>query len=183
VPLPTLICVAFATGVMAAIASRTELRLSPRHAMLTNGFGAYVIFASLVLVPVSVYFYVFHGDWFLLYLFDVQRIPSAIALLGFVLEAGIGALGFGAGAALMRSQRDTIAGVMAVVAVLIGIGVPLAMRERLAVVASFAQFEGGFGLTPFTEASLLPGAIAMSLILTTGLVLMLVRLVMSSGRG
>jgi hypothetical protein len=182
VPLPTLICVAFATGVMAAIASRTELRLSPRHALLTAGFGAYAIFAMLVLVPVSVYFYVFHGDWFLLYLFDVQRIPSAIALVGFVLEAGIGAVGFASGAALMRSQRDALAGVAIAVALLAGIGVPLAMRERLAVVATFAQFEGGFGLTPFAEASLLPGAIAMSLLLTTGLVFLLVRLVMSSGR-
>jgi hypothetical protein len=168
---------------MTSIASRTELRLSPRHALLTNGFGAYAIFATLVLVPVSVYFYVFHGDWFLLYLFDVQRIPSAIALLGFVAEAGIGAIGFASGAALMRSQRDTLAGIAVALSLLVGIGVPVAMRERLAVVASFAQYEGGFGLTPFTEASLLPGAIAMSLLLTTGLVFMLIRLVMSSGRG
>lgn len=182
-PLPTLICVAFATGVMAAIASRTELRLSPRHALLTAGFGAYVIFATLVLVPISVYFYVFHGDWFLLYLFDVQRIPSAIALVGFVLEAGIGALGFASGAALMRSQRDALAGIAIGAALLVGLGIPFAMRERLAVVASFAQFEGGFGLTPFTEASLLPGSIAMSVLLTTGLAFLLIRLVMSSGRG
>jgi hypothetical protein len=182
-PLPTLICVAFATGVMAAIAARTELRLSPRHALLTAGFGAYMIFAMLVLVPVSVYFYVFHGDWFLLYMFDVQRIPSAIALVGFLLEAGIGALGFASGAALMRSQRDAAAGVVIAVALVVAVAVPIAMRDRLAVVASFAQFEGGFGLTPFTEASLLPGSLAMSLLLTTGLVFLLVRLVMSSGRG
>lgn len=167
---------------MAAIASRTELRLSPRHALLTNGFGAYAIFAALVLVPVSVYFYVFHGDWFLLYLFDVQRIPSAVALVGFVLEAGIGAIGFALGAALVRSQRDALAGVAVAVALLTAVGIPLAMRDRLAVVASFAQFEGGFGLTPFVDASLLPGAIAMSLLLATGLAFLLIRLAMSSGR-
>ena len=44
-----------------------------------------------MIVPVSVYFYVFHGDWFLLYLFDVSRIPSAIAMVGFFVQAGLGA--------------------------------------------------------------------------------------------
>ena len=56
--------------------------MSPRPLPLTRSFVAYVSFACLVIAPISVYFYVFHGDWFLLYLIDVNRIPSAIAMVG-----------------------------------------------------------------------------------------------------
>lgn len=182
-PLPTLICLAFATGVSAALAGRGELRLSPRHAFLTTAFGAYLIFASLVLVPASVYFYVFHGDWFLLYLLDVQRVPSAIALVGFLLEVGIGALGFSAGAALLRSQREAVAGGIIAVAVIAGGAVPALLRERLAVAGTFAQYEGQFGLTPLGDSTLFAGGIAMALLVTAGFVFLVVRLNYASARG
>ena len=48
----------------------------------------------LLLLPVSLYFYVFHGDWFMLYTFDVRRVPSALALFGFAVELAVGLLGF-----------------------------------------------------------------------------------------
>jgi hypothetical protein len=183
VPLPTLICLAFATGVAAALAGRGELRLSPRHAFLTSAFGAYLIFATLVLVPASVYFYVFHGDWFLLYLFDVQRIPSAIALVGFLVEAGIGALGFSAGAALLRSQRETFAGAAIAAAVITAAVVPAVLRHRLSVAGTFAQFEGQFGLTPFPDSPLFLGGIAMFLLVAAGFAFLVVRLNYASVRG
>lgn len=181
-PLPTSICLALATGIAAALAGRTELRMSPRHPLLTMSFGAYVIFASLVLVPAGVYFYVFHGDWFLLYLLDVQRIPSAIALVGFLAEIGIGALGFALGATLLRSQRDAVAGVLIAAAVLVGGGVPAIFRDRLSVAGSFAQFEGGFGLAPFGDSPLFPGTIAMWVLVVTGLAFLLGRLATSTTR-
>ena len=181
--MPTLICLAFATGVAAALAGRGELRLSPRHAFLTSAFGAYLIFASLVLVPASVYFYVFHGDWFLLYLFDVQRIPSAIAMVGFIVEVGIGALGFSAGAAMLRSQRETAAGVTIAAAVIAaGVG-PVVLRQRLAVAGTFAQFEGQFGLTPLSDSPLFAGGVAMSLLILMGFTFLVVRLNYASVRG
>jgi hypothetical protein len=183
VPLPTLICLAFASGVSAALAGRGELRLSPRHAFLTTAFGAYVIFAALVLVPASVYFYVFHGDWFLLYLFDVQRIPSALAMVGFILEAGIGALGFSAGAGLLRSQRETLAGVTIAGTVVVSAVVPVLLRDRLAVAGTFAQYEGQFGLTSFADSPLFLGAIAMTSIILAGFAFLILRLNYASARG
>lgn len=182
-PLPTLICLAFATGVAAALAGRGELRLSPRHAFLTTSFGAYLIFASLVLVPASVYFYVFHGDWFLLYLLDVQRVPSAIALVGFVVEVGIGALGFSAGAALLRSQRETLAGGAIAVALIASGTVPALLRDRLAVAGTFAQYEGQFGLIPLADSPLFAGGIAMFVLILAGFVFLVVRLNFASLRG
>ena len=77
-------------GLAAALAGRQELRMSPRPIALTRSFGAYLSYVSLVVVPASAYFYAFHGDWFLHYTVDVERIPSAVALVGFVGQAGLG---------------------------------------------------------------------------------------------
>ena len=181
-PIPTLFLLAFASGVAAAIASRKELRVSPRPALLSRGFGALAIFLTLVVVPISVYFYVFHGDWSLLYLVDVRAIPSAAALLGFVVEGVFGAVGFMAGAALVRAQREALAGVLTGVVVALGAALVGLMRDRLAVVGSYAQYRGGFGLQPFADAPVLVGALSMGAIFAVGLAYLLVRLAFSTRR-
>jgi hypothetical protein len=181
-PIPTLFLLAFASGAAAAIASRRELRVSPRPALLSRGFGALALFLALVLVPVSVYFYVFHGDWSLLYLVDVRSIPSAVALVGFVVEGLLGAAGFVAGAALVRAQRDALAGVLAgTVAALAG-GLVLLVRDRLSVVGSLAQYRGGFGLEPFSDGPVATGGLTMGAILVIGLAYLFVRLALGGRR-
>ena len=182
-PLPTLLCLGFASGVAAALAGRSELRVSPRPALLTRSFAAFALFAGLVLVPVSVYFYVFHGDWFLLYLVDVRQIPSAIALVGFALEVAVGAAGFAAGGALVRSQREALAGGAAALALVLAVAVIVAGRERLAVVGTYAQFTGDFGLEPYGSGALLQGTIVMTVILGLGLAYLLLRLHYGGRRG
>jgi hypothetical protein len=181
-PIPTLFLLAFASGTAAAIASRRELRVSPRPALLSRGFGALALFLGLVLVPVSAYFYVFHGDWSLLYLVDVRSIPSAVALVGFVLEGLVGAAGFVAGAALVRAQREVLAGVLAgTVAALAG-GLVLLVRDRLSVVGSLAQYRGGFGLEPFGDGPVAVGGLTMGAILVIGLVYLFVRVTLGGRR-
>src|SRR5689334_4500406 len=101
-PLPTILAFILVAGLATALAGRHELRISPRPVLLTRTFAAYLIYACLVVIPASVYFYVFHGDWFMLYFLDVQRIPSAMALLGFIVEAVLGIAGFLLGAVLVR---------------------------------------------------------------------------------
>lgn len=164
----------------AAIAGRSELRVSPRPALLTRSFAAYVVFLALLLIPVSVYFYVFHGDWFLLYLVDVRQVPSAVALVGFVTEGLFGAAGFAASAALVRSQREAIAGALLGAAMLTGVGVIVVASDRLAVVGSYAQYRGGFGLTPYVSGPLLQGTILMSVLVTAGLAYLLARIVIGA---
>lgn len=179
-PLPPLVILAVVSGLAAAVAGRYELRQSPRPIPLTRAAMAYTSFAVLVVVPVSVYFYVFHGDWFLLYTLDVDRIPSAIALVGFVAEAGLGGLGFLLGAVLVRNQRETIVGVLIGVLV-IGAAVVTAMYlDRLAQVGTYAQFHGQFGLTAFEDGPLLTGGLTMGALTTVGLAFLLVRLWRSS---
>lgn len=182
-PQPTLLLLALGTGVSAAIAARRELRVSPRHALLSRGFLAYMVFVVLVLVPISAYFYIFHGDWSLLYWFDVRRIPSAIALIGFVIEAGVGGAGYLLGAALVRSQRDTIGGAVVGGAVLAATAVVVIARDRLSVVGSYAQFRGGFGLEPYSGGAVFRGTLLMSALLVVGLAYLLVRLHFGGRRG
>jgi hypothetical protein len=168
-PLPTLLCLAFASGVAASIAARSELRVSPRPSLLTRSFGAFVLFVVLTLVPISVYFYAFHGDWFLLYLVDVRHVPSAVALAGFLVEGLVAAGGFAIGAVFVRGQRETAAGVLAGTAVVASVGAAFLARTRLEQVGSYAQFHGGFGLSPYGSGALLQGTILMSVLFVLGL--------------
>ncbi len=181
-PLISLLSIATAAGISAAMAGRVELRVSPRAPLLSRAFGAYCLFAAIVLVPVSVYFYVFHGDWFLFYLADVHRIPSAIAMVGFLGHIGLGALGFLLGAALIRNQRDAFA-LGAIGVVLGGAGVvALLFRERLAVVGSHAQFHRSFGLVPIGESPVIAGAVVMGAAVVAGWLAMLIRVHLSGRR-
>lgn len=181
VPLPPLLALTLLSGFAAALAGRYEVRSSPRHVALTRSGLAYLSYALLVMVPTSVYFFVFHGDWFLLYLVDVSQIPSAIALLGFLLQAGLGMSAFILGAVLVRGQREALLGVALALSFLAGGGSVVAYAERLTQVGSYAQFHGQFGLGPF-EGPLLTGAVSMSALASFGLVFLLVRLWQSGRR-
>lgn len=182
VPLPVVLFLALAAGLAAAIAGRSELKISPRPALITRSALAFLIFDFLVLVPASAYFYVFHGDWFLLYVLDVRRVPSALALVGFVLVGALAAGGFALGAGLVRSQREGLAAGLAAISLAIGLGVAAAASDRLALVGSYAQYRGNFGLVPFTEAPLLLGTIAMAGIVLSGLGFLLIRIWMGARR-
>ena len=162
-----------------AVPIQAEFQLSDTQVGLLTGLA----FAVLVLVPVSVYFYAFHGDWFLLYAIDVKRIPSALAMVGFALEVGLGAVGFGLGSVLVRAQRETLAaGLTALLVLLAGAVVPAA-GDRLRVVGTYAQFRGGFGLVPFLEGPLFTGALAMGGFFALGALVLLGRLWAGSRKG
>jgi hypothetical protein len=181
-PLPTLVFLAFGVGTAAALLGGVELRLSPRPAMLTSTFKAYVLFLSFLLLPISVYFYIFHGDWFLLYAVDVRRVPSAVALLGFMGEGAFGMLGFTLGAALARTQRNGPGyGIVAASAVL-AVAVVLIWPDRLSVVGTFAQYRGDFGLRAYGGA-LMHAGLAMGLLLAYGATYLLIRIRSASRRG
>jgi hypothetical protein len=180
-PLPTQVFLTFASGVLAALAARADLRVSPKPAQASRAFMAYLLYASLVLVPVSVYFYVFHGDWYLLYAVDTARVPSALVLLGALAEVVVGASGFLSGASLIRSQRDQWAGAAVGVTVSMALGVLPLARHRLAMVGSYAQFHGDFGLVKY-GGPLFHGTLLMSLWMLLGLSFLVYRLGLSAKR-
>ncbi|MCA9602184.1 MAG: hypothetical protein R3A78_10470 [Polyangiales bacterium] len=181
-PLPVLVSLAFAVGSAAAACAEAELRISPRPALLTQGAMAFLIFDALVVVPVATYFYAFHGDWFLLYLVDARRIPSALALLALVLVGGCGAVGFAAGATLVRAHKLGLAIAVSVLAVVASAAVVVFARDRLGAVGSYAQYAGHFGLKPFAEGSLLQGALVMGPLFVAAALLLCVRIYVGGRR-
>jgi hypothetical protein len=181
-PLPTQVFLTFASGVLAALAARADLRVSPKPALGSRAFVAYLLYVTLVVVPISVYFYLFHGDWYLLYAVDTARVPSALVLLGGVGEILVGASGFLCGASLIRSQRDQWAGAIVGVTISMALGVLPLARQRLSVVGSYAQFHGDFGLVKY-GGPLFNGTLLMSLWMLLGLSFLVYRLGLSAKRG
>lgn len=181
-PLTTVLGLALAAGFAAAYAARVELRVSPRPALLTPASATLHLFLALVLVPASAYFYVFHGDWFLLYWFDSEAIPSAVALLGFLAQALLGSGAFQLGALLVRSQRETTAAVIAGILFALTFGpIPLVF-ERLRWVGTFVQFDRNFGLVAYGSGTVVQGTLAIGSVVLIGLVVMLFRVRALGGR-
>ena len=120
-PLLFLLFVAIATGALSAYAGRDEIRHSGEAMWRTEAFLAYALFVGLVLIPTVVYFYVFHGDWFLFYWVDTRRAPWIWGLVAVLLSLGASFLGFRLGAALCRASRDAAVRRIAVVAVLMAV--------------------------------------------------------------
>ena len=151
-----------------ALVARVELRGSPNRVIAMPAFHAYLTYVALVLLPGSLYLYLFHGDWYLLYLLDTARIPSALVVLGVLAHAGIGALGFLLAAACIRRQREPWAGAAAGIAVSVAVAALSFTHERLAVVGTYVQFRGDFGLRPF-GGELLQGVVCITFCALLGL--------------
>jgi hypothetical protein len=162
-------------GAASALAGAHELRLTPRHALFSSTFAAFAAFLFLLVLPVSTYFYVFHGDWFLLYLVDVRRIPSALALFGFLFEGAFGVLGFAIAASCVRNQRSGWVTYLLVVVGLLAVAVLFVAPERLLFVGNFKQYRGGFGLVKY-GGTLLKGGLLMGGILLLGATFLVMRI-------
>jgi hypothetical protein len=181
-PIPIQLLFTFASGVLIALAARGELRGSPKALVLSPALGAYLLYAALVVVPASLYFYLFHGDWYLLYLVDSQRVPSALVLLACLLQVALGAAGFLLGARFVRNQREPWAGATIGLATALGAAAIPMIRHRFGVVGTYAQYHGDFGLSPF-GGPLLYGVLCMSLWMLVGLVYLAYRIGPGARRG
>ena len=148
-PLVFLLFVAIATGALSAYAGRDELRHNGEAVWRTESFLAYSLFVLFLLLPTLVYFYVFHGDWFLFYWVDTRRAPWVWGMLAALFLVGAALLGFHLGAALCRASRATAARRMSVVTLLVGCAVWPLVWERLSAVGSHRQFTRDYGLVTF----------------------------------
>lgn len=153
-----------ATGALSAYAGRDEIRHSGDAVWRSEAFLAYALFVGFVLLPTDVYFYVFHGDWFLFYVVNTKSAPWVWGLLTVLLLLGVAFLGFRLGAALCRASRDDAARRITIAAVLFGLAVwPLAW-ERLSVVGSHRQFTRDYGLVPFLASPAFYSGLTMLII-------------------
>jgi hypothetical protein len=148
-PLLFLLFVAIATGAFSAYAGRDEIRHSADATWRSEAFLAFALFVGFVLLPTVVYFYVFHGDWFLFYWIDTARARWVWGLVAVLLLLAAAFVGFHLGAAACRASRDVVARRLTVAAGLLGLAVwPLAWK-RLSVVGSHRQFTRDYGLLGF----------------------------------
>jgi hypothetical protein len=165
-PLFFLLFVAIATGALSAYAGRDELRHNGEALWRTESFLAYALFVGLVLLPTLVYFYVFHGDWFLFYWIDTRRAPWVWGLLATLLLLAASFLGFRLAAALCRASREAAARRASVVAAFFALLVwPLAW-ERLSLVGSHRQFDREYGLVAFFSSPAFYAGIATLFVLS-----------------
>ena len=126
-----------------------------------EAFLAYALFVGFVLLPTAIYFYVFHGDWFLFYGVDTGRAPWVWGLLASLLLLGAASLGFWLGAALCRASRDVAVRRIAVAALFFALAVWPLGWERLSVVGSYRQFTRDYGLTAFLASPAFYSGLAM----------------------
>jgi hypothetical protein len=175
-PLLFLLLVAIATGALSAYAGRDEIRHSGEAVWRTEAFLAYALFVGLVLLPTVVYFYVFHGDWFLFYWVDTARAPWVWGLVAVLLLFGAALAGFHLGAALCRASRDVAARRITVVAGLMAAAVwPLAW-PRLSVVGSHRQFTRDYGLLGFFTSPAFYSGLVMLLVASAAFVWIVYRI-------
>ena len=164
-PLLFLLLIAVATGALSAHAGRDEVRHSADPVWRMESFLAYSLFVGLVLVPTAIYFYVFHGDWFLFYWVDTGSARWVWGLLAILLMFGAAYLGFWIGSALCRASRDTAARRITLAALFIGVAVWPVAWERISVVGSYRQFTRDYGLTAFHASPAFYSGVAMLVII------------------
>ena len=175
-PLVFLLFIAIATGALSAHAGRDEVRHSAEPLWRMESFLAYALFVGLVLLPTSLYFYVFYGDWFLFYSVDTSRAPWVWGLLATLLILGSASLGFRLGTALCRASRDLSARRVFLGAVLVALSVwPLAW-SRLSVVGSYRQFTRDYGLVAFFSSPAFVSGLAMLIVVGAAFVWNVVRI-------
>jgi len=156
---------AFATGAFAAYAGRDEIRHDGEAMWRSESFLAYVAFFMLVFLPTAIYFYVFHGDWFLSYWVNTGQAPWLWGPLAALLLCGAGLAGFSFGAALCRSSRDLGARRLGTVAALLAFVLwPLAWKG-LSRVGTYRQYDRDYGLTPYFESAAFYSGLAMLVVL------------------
>lgn len=161
-PLVFLLLVALATGMLAAHAGREEVRVSAEPVWRMESFAAYSIFLGLILLPTTLYFYVFYADWFLFYWADTRQAPWLWGIVSALLTCAAGLLGFRTGTFLSRRGRckapRRIAGALLLLAVLVW---PLGW-DRISRVGSHRQFTHGYGLSEYlSSATFYSGALIL----------------------
>lgn len=137
---------------------------------------AYGLFVGFVLLPTVVYFYAFHGDWFLFYWVDTGRAPWVWGMVAIVLSFGGALAGFRVGAVACRASRDAVARRVAILTLAGALAVwPLAW-SRLSVVGSHRQFVRGYGLVGFFSSAAFYSGLVMIAVVVAALALTAVRI-------
>lgn len=153
-PLPFALVLAAPVGAMLAWLSRAELGKLEGPVVSARSFWVAVALGAFVLAPLAGYFVAFHGDWSYLYFVAWSRVPSAVDL---ALVLACGALvpgGFALAAPWCAARRGAWVLAFAGAPLALEAVATIALQNRLAASATFAQFHGGFGVESISQTSL-----------------------------
>jgi hypothetical protein len=164
-PLLFLLLITIAMGALSAHAGRDEVRHRADPVWRMEAFLAYALFVGFVLLPAVIYFYAFHGDWFLSYWVDTGRAPWVWGMLAVLFLIGAASLGFWLGAALCRASREGAVRRIAVSALFIAVAVWPLGWDRLSAVGSYRQFTRDSGLVTFLASPAFYSGLAMLVII------------------
>ena len=174
-PLFFLLFIAFSTGVLAANAGREEVRHSADPMWRMESFLAYAIFVGLVLIPTTVYFYAFHGDWFLSYGIDTGHAPWSFGIFVVLLVSGLAVAGFRLGSALCRLGRQTLLRRLAVAGFVAALAVWPIGWNRIRFVGTYREFTRDYGLTGYFSSPVFYAGLVMLILLVSSFVWVLYR--------
>jgi hypothetical protein len=161
--------VGFLMGVVLAWASRDELTRHEGPLLLSRPVVVAAAFGFFVFAPIVGYFAAFHGDWSYLYLYPHSRIPSAVDLALVLLSGATVALGTGIATPAARSKKLGVVAWLGAVPATTAVGLFAWGARRLAVSATYAEFQGSFGTTPIGASTLGRGVLFMTIAGTLGI--------------
>ncbi len=144
-----------------ALACRVQLRLNPRPWYATRYFAMLLSLHGLVVLPAAAYRYFFHPDWAAMYLFPASETSGLFGLTA-LLSAGGAAVGaFILGHYCARTHREWV--LLTTLALAIGGIATMAVlgAGRIAVVGTFTQWDGTFGLRPLRTTDLFAATMIM----------------------
>lgn len=161
--------VGFAIGILFSWAAGEELTRASGALGSTRSFAVVVLFSFLNYGPMSGYFLAYATDWSLAYLFDGRHLPSAIMLVGVLLNIAVVPLGFAVGAAQVRQRKLMALLPMGVVPLAASAVVVGALARRLALYGTYAQVHRGGSADPLPGSPVGYAVLWFSLCLLAGI--------------
>lgn len=138
----------FSIGVLFSWAAGEELTRASGPLGATRSWILVVLFACLIYGPMAGYFLAYATDWSVAYLVDGRHIPSAVMLVGTLIDVGAVPLGFAAGASLVRRRRLMSLLPLGMVPMAVATVIVGALSHRLAQYGTYAQVNRGGSAAP-----------------------------------
>lgn len=143
-------------------------RLAKGGSFAPRPLAIVILFAALLYTPACAYFLAFEGDWAYAYFIDTRKLPSAIDLALAILNGLSVIIGYMVAAPKARARRLVPLLSMAAAPALAAAIALIALKSRLSVQASFAQFHGDFGTKAVSGSALGYGLLWMNAVIAIG---------------
>lgn len=168
-PAPVGPLVGFVLGIGFAWVSGAAL--TRRSEVIGRAMLLVTAYAVLVFAPAAAYFVVYAPDWSFAYWIDTDRLPAVVDPALVLLDAVSVPLGFGIGARQLGVRRTSALGRLAAVPAAVTIVFLVVASPRLAIDATYARFQGDFGVQSIAGSPLGYALLWMTIVTAAGALL------------